>query len=160
MPVFIIWKKVEGLKVPPEDIGIIIEGLTWPQLPQHLPCFCVWYMHLTWLIQSLSVSHLKCSRKTSCSLSSTKCLPKFRILFGRLKHSLDRLFIFCPFLLLLFLPFINWRASCFGSLTGFWGFLVLWVHIKVTSNIRNKLYYCYFRRVLIAELLIHIFLFS
>lgn len=64
--------------------------MTWLQLPQHVPCFWVWYIPLTWLIQRLCASHLKCSKKSSCSLSSTRCLPKFKICLEDFRpHSKD-----------------------------------------------------------------------
>lgn len=73
------WGRVKSLqKTLAESLREWSCCMTWLQLPQHVSCW-VWYMLLTWLIQILCTSHLKSSKKFSCNLSSTRCLPKFRV---------------------------------------------------------------------------------
>ncbi|KAK5621389.1 hypothetical protein CRENBAI_007612 [Crenichthys baileyi] len=80
MAVFVIRKEGEGLKEPPEDIGIVIEGVDG--LHDLTSVASAWAL-LLGLIYALNLANLKPLRFTfevfQKIFSNTRCLPKFRI---------------------------------------------------------------------------------
>lgn len=110
--------------------------INWLQSPQLVPCFSVWYMHSTCLIQKPLISPLKCSRKSSCSLSSTRCPPKSKICMADFKacsnFTLQRIWRMC---LSIQCHFVEAQLMAFrhGACTS-WAFGCSKRHKKYSSN--------------------------
>uniref|UniRef100_A0A3Q2D2W4 PB1 domain-containing protein n=1 Tax=Cyprinodon variegatus TaxID=28743 RepID=A0A3Q2D2W4_CYPVA len=91
MAVFVIRKEEEGLKEPPEDIGIVIEGV---EVLQDLTSVASACALLLGLIYSLNLAYPKALRftfevfqKIFMQLEQHKMSPKVQNLFGRLQTS-------------------------------------------------------------------------
>ncbi|XP_032417683.1 uncharacterized protein LOC116719306 [Xiphophorus hellerii] len=91
MAVFVIRKEGEGLKEPPEDIGIVIEGV---EVLQDLTSVASACALLLGLIYSLNLAYPKALRftfevfqKIFMQLEQHKMSPKVQNLFGRLQTS-------------------------------------------------------------------------
>uniref|UniRef100_A0A3Q2GIQ8 Uncharacterized protein n=1 Tax=Cyprinodon variegatus TaxID=28743 RepID=A0A3Q2GIQ8_CYPVA len=87
MAVFMIWKEGEGLKEPPEDIDIVIEGVLHDLTS--VASACALLMDLKY---SLNLAYPKALRFTSevfqkifMHLEQHKMSPKVQNLFGRLQ---------------------------------------------------------------------------
>uniref|UniRef100_A0A3B5QX17 Uncharacterized LOC111611868 n=2 Tax=Xiphophorus maculatus TaxID=8083 RepID=A0A3B5QX17_XIPMA len=91
MAMFVIRKEGEGLKEPPEDIGIVIEGV---EVLQDLTSVASACALLLGLIYSLNLAYPKALRftfevfqKIFMQLEQHKMSPKVQNLFGRLQTS-------------------------------------------------------------------------
>ena len=87
--VFVIRKDGEGPQEPPEDIGIVIEGVKVLHGLTSVASACALLLGLlyalTLLIPNPFVLLSKCSRKSSCTLSNTRCPPKSKICMADFK---------------------------------------------------------------------------